>query len=765
MRKLAGLMVVVLALVLLAVAGGQWVQRSLVAAGVEQLDWQQLRWRDGTLQLAQLSGAYVNEQGRIGVRAQDISLRPAWRGGPRIERLLIDDLQLIWQPAETLPSTEDSGKPWTLPALQDLGGPLGWLPDQLQVSRLQVQLPCENDYCQLQGDLQLTSQQQPLALTAELQLAAQSRVVTARAQLQEQAGRYHLQAGAQIPEALPLAGLGELSGDLALNLENQGDQWLLHQGQMHVRLNQPQLQALATLPEQWRPRVLNMQVTPQPGSLADWQDSLQLAVSLQMEGPVSGQLAGDLALARHPQWQVQVDEARLQLSAERLNLPGMQLQGATLDWPLHGSINAEQLSLQLGERAPLNIRSLALADDAMILRGVSGQLGNAILLLPLETPEQLKLTSPLMLGVEQLQQAALKPQGWNLQGNIHYSDAGVQLNANLAALSGLNSQLQLDWPADQAWQLRLTLAEIFLRAANPLAATFADWPELLNFSSGRVTGQLQASGRDSLERLNGQLSLAGGEGIYDRASFTGLSLPLQVSLQRGQLRLATDALRLASLDPGLPLGPLSARASYSASLDKLGQGLLEVGGASMGVLDGWVRLEPASIQLGQARQSLVAVVEGVELARLFEVYPAEGLSGRGTLDGRFPVSLVNGNLLIEDGQLQAREPGGVLRYRAQQLQDMAANNPNLEQLAAALDDFRYGVLASDVSYDEQGVLQLGLRLEGSNPAFQQGRQVNLNIQLEEDIPALLTSLQLSGQVNEIIRKRIEQRYLQQRSSP
>ena len=94
---------------------------------------------------------------------------------------------------------------------------------------------------------------------------------------------------------------------------------------------------------------------------------------------------------------------------------------------------------------------------------------------------------------------------------------------------------------------------------------------------------------------------------------------------------------------------------------------------------------------------------------------------------------------------------------------MAASNPNLEQLAVALDDFHYGVLASDVAYDEQGVLVLGLRLEGSNPAFQQGRQVNLNIRLEEDIPALLTSLQLSGQVNELIRKRIEQHYLQRRN--
>src|SRR5690606_37847362 len=185
--------------------------------------------------------------------------------------------------------------------------------------------------------------------------------------------------------------------------------------------------------------------------------------------------------------------------------------------------------------------------------------------------------------------------------------------------------------------------------------------------------------------------------------------------------------------------------------------------ASIGVLDGRMQLEPATVDLGQPRQTLVAVVQGVELARLFEVYPAEGLSGQGTLDGRFPVTLADGKLLVEDGRLQARQPGGVLRYQAQQLRDLAASNPNLEQLAAALDNFHYQVLASDVSYDEQGVLVLGLRLEGSNPAFQQGRPVHLNIRLEEDIPALLTSLQLSGQVSEIIRNRVQQHYLQRRN--
>lgn len=764
MRKVAGLIGVMLILGLLALFAGQWVQRSLVAAGVQQLDWQQLGWRDGSLQLGQLDALYITEQGRVTVRVDGMSLRPVWRGGPRIEQLLIDDLRLAWQPVENLPSSDTEQSPWALPSLDELAGPLGWLPQQVQVNQLRIQLPCEDTFCAFQGSFKLDSQQQPLTLNAQLDLQAQNQTLTGRVQLQEQADRYLLQAGLQIPESVPLAGVGRISGSIELDLENRGDQWLLHQGHATARLEQLQLDMPATVLEEWRPSALALQITPQPGSLADWQESLLLAVELELEGVIAGQLQGDLALSSQPRWQAELTEARLQLSAERLATSAVQLQGVKLDWPLQGVVlNAQQLDLALGANAPLTVDRLALDDGSLVLTGVQGQLGKTRLMLPLEAPEQMTLISPLQLGAQQLQQAALSPQGWNLQGDLQQSASGLRFDGDLAALSGLNSHLQLDWPADQPWQLQVTLAEMFLRAANPLAATFADWPALLSFSSGRVAGQLQASGRDSLQRLTGKLTLSGGEGIYDRASFSGLSLPLDISLQGDQLRLGTDALVLNSLDPGMPLGPLRARGSYTAALEQLAGGVLELDDARLGVLEGQVQLEPASVHLGRPRQSLVAVVEGVELARLFEVYPAEGLSGRGTLDGRFPVVLVDGKLLIENGRIQAREPGGVLRYQAQQLRDMAASNPNLEQLAVALDDFHYGVLASDVAYDEQGVLVLGLRLEGSNPAFQQGRQVNLNIRLEEDIPALLTSLQLSGQVNELIRKRIEQHYLQRRN--
>src|SRR5690606_8154081 len=155
-----------------------------------------------------------------------------------------------------------------------------------------------------------------------------------------------------------------------------------------------------------------------------------------------------------------------------------------------------------------------------------GERGEARLSARRGPPAQLPLDPPPRLGATPLPHAALNPQGWNLNARLQQSPTGLTLDGSLAALSGLNADLRMNWPNGQPWQLQATLQEIFLRAADPLMGTFTDWPALLSFSSGRITGQLQATGRDGLDRLTGQLSLSGGQGIYDRASFTGLSLPL-----------------------------------------------------------------------------------------------------------------------------------------------------------------------------------------------------------------------------------------------
>ncbi|THG71185.1 dicarboxylate transport, partial [Pseudomonas sp. A-1] len=171
---------------------------------------------------------------------------------------------------------------------------------------------------------------------------------------------------------------------------------------------------------------------------------------------------------------------------------------------------------------------------------------------------------------------------------------------------------------------------------------------------------------------------------------------------------------------------------------------------------GQLAAEPARLDLARPPQRLAVQVRGLELAELLRVYPAEGLSGRGTLDGRLPLRLDAEGLHIVEGRIAARAPGGALQLRSERIRAFARSNPALQLAATALEDFRYDRLESEVDYAPRGQLLLALRLHGQNPALEGGRPVNLAINLEENVPSLLTSLQLSGRVNEAIQRRVQQ---------
>jgi hypothetical protein len=153
----------------------------------------------------------------------------------------------------------------------------------------------------------------------------------------------------------------------------------------------------------------------------------------------------------------------------------------------------------------------------------------------------------------------------------------------------------------------------------------------------------------------------------------------------------------------------------------------------------------------------------VQLAEILRVYPAEGLAGQGSLAGELPLRLDAAGLHVEDGTLGARSPG-FLQFRSPQMHALGQSNPAMRLAVDALENFHYQLLQSSVSYTPDGQLLLGLRLQGRNPDVEKGRPINLSINLQEDIPALLTSLQLTDRVSEIIRQRVQQQ-LRQADAP
>ncbi len=378
----------------------------------------------------------------------------------------------------------------------------------------------------------------------------------------------------------------------------------------------------------------------------------------------------------------------------------------------------------------------------------------------------LALRGLLELSAEAIRHPALHPQAWSLSGDLDADLGHMNLRGEISAPQGLAAPLAMTWDGQQGLSVQIPGADLNLASGNPLPAVFTDWPELLSLDQGRaqLVSNLSVP-PDGPWRADLALDLDDLAGIQDRIAFTGLTGRLTGVVTAEGLRLDLPNLSLREANVGLTLGPLTLISQYQAPLETSGAGTLSWRQAEAGLFGGRVWLEPGTLTLGKGRQTLAVRFEGLELASLLAAYPTEGLSGAGTLEGQLPLRLDARGLTIEEGSVIARPPGGQLQFRSAGLREYGAANPALQLVVQALDDFQFDQLNSELSYDEDGKLQLALHLSGRNPAIEEGRLINFNINLEENLPALLTSLQLSERVSDTIRERVRERVEGKSSKP
>lgn len=731
-RTLLWAVLALLIALLAAVGYGGWRwQRMQQEQGIVRLDWQGLELGAGGLRLARLELEQLAADGRrLQLAAEALQLD--WRldlRAPYLERLTVQQLQLDWQAAAT-----PTGQASRLPTSDELAALLAWLPRQLTVPRIVVGLPCAAARCRLEGRLQL---QQPGAalLPAQLEL-----------ELHEAEHRIRLTgalrgspAAAELQLALELDGQPHLA--LSAGLASTADDRVLQGAlQLPARPAVPWLHA-------WLAQWLGAAAAP----LAQLPDDLELQAGWTLRLPLDWQPQAGLPA------QLQLDLVRLQARLPRWQQGDLALREASATLQLSGQWQESALQLVFADGSQIATRRLDSA--AAELRLDEAQASLAGLQLTRATDGALQLAGPLALHTARLQQAQLQPQRWDWQGTLAASAQDARLAGRLGNAAGLALELEARRAASGELQVKGQLAELALAGANPLAKTLSAWPPLLELAAGslKAAGTLRLAAGGASPEADLDLRLQALAGIYDRLELDGLDATLAARLRGGRLDLDLPALQLARLNPGVLLGPLNARAAYAAALDAPQAGTLRLQQLDGGLLGGRLHVAPGTFAVAQRPLALRLQVEGLELAELLKVYPAEGLSGSGRLDGVLPLRLAADGWHVDAGQLAARAPGGVLRLRSERIRAYSQSNPALALVTTALEDFRYDRLESRVDYAAQGQLLLALRLSGHNPELEGGRTVNFTINLEENVPALLTSLQLSGRVNEAIQRRVQQK--------
>ena len=724
--------ILLLLLILLAALGWLAWGRLLAAQGISELSWQGLDLSRAGLTLGAVQAQRDGADGsRLTLTSEQLFLRwPRSQDGLwQLDEFRAQSLQASWQPG-----TQVDAQPADPQALLDS---LRWVPQRVDVADLRLDLPCAAGRCALQGSLQLDRAKQPATLRLDLSQGERRLLVNANAGLRD--GEWQLSGEATFDQQPWLTLSSQLQAHTAT------PRW---SGKLHVA-QMADTRLLFLWLNQWLPadeRLLQAEAAL--NFAGDWQ--LVLAAA---DNPL------DL---RRLQQGSGTFNLQTQLQSPQLRQQSLQLQGLDLDLRLQGQLAEQRVRLTVQAPSRIALKSLR-AGDAFSAKTLRAELVG--LVLQAGDPQRpLQLEGPLQLRVGSLQQAQVHPLGWQFKGNVQAELDRQALRGTLSNDAGLRATLQGSHEQAGALALSASFAEIFFRAGNPLSKTLVVWPPLLEFANGRLSGtaSLHSAPAKALSVDLG-LQFKGLDGIYDRSELRGLGGQLDVRLRGQQLTLDTSDLSLHQANPGLPVGPLQFRGRYAATLAKPAAGQLSWSEARSSLFKGEAWLEPGQLDLSQPSQRLPLHLKGLQLDEIFRVYPAEGLAGRGALAGTLPLLIDAQGVRIEQGTLAASAPG-YLQFRSEKIRALGRSNPSMQLVADALDDFHYDVLDSAVGYDERGKLTLALRLQGRNPDLEKGRPINLNVNLEEDVPALLTSLQLTDKVSETIRQRVQER-LRQRNVP
>ena len=158
-----------------------------------------------------------------------------------------------------------------------------------------------------------------------------------------------------------------------------------------------------------------------------------------------------------------------------------------------------------------------------------------------------------------------------------------------------------------------------------------------------------------LEQLSGQ---------YESIAVNGLTTTLNLQTAGADTLTMPEPARvtIAAIQTGVEVTDLS----LELQLGWIPPATLEwvaVRNVSAAVFGGRVTSEGGRLDVAHPDQTFTVKAEQLDLQQLLHLEQQKGLEGTGVLDGVIPVILTPTGMQVHDGVLEARPPGGVLRYQ------------------------------------------------------------------------------------------------------
>lgn len=322
------------------------------------------------------------------------------------------------------------------------------------------------------------------------------------------------------------------------------------------------------------------------------------------------------------------------------------------------------------------------------------------------------------------------------------SNAPIKLDLKGRASTTLsNGNTKLNW----------SVQPINIKAIDRSLDAYAPIPEELSV----LKGTLFHKGSGNIE--NGKFSARFNNSIraanlsWDETLIEGLNLDSTSRLSAsGKLR-DTGSIKLDRVTTGVEIKNVQTSYQYQ---QRKSSDLLKLKGMQAELFEGLISLSDFEFDPNKPDITSQVKVDNIDLGAVMALERQQGLSGEGKLGGSFPLAYKDNAFTITDGVIKGLAPGGKILFEpTPAVQAYAAANVGLKMAIEALQNFHYEELDIGLNYLADGTALLETRLKGRNPDWQNGHPVDFTINVEENIPKLIKTLQFADKLTKTIEKR------------
>jgi hypothetical protein len=269
-----------------------------------------------------------------------------------------------------------------------------------------------------------------------------------------------------------------------------------------------------------------------------------------------------------------------------------------------------------------------------------------------------------------------------------------------------------------------------------------------------IAGRVDARGRVTREKgervLDVSVALRDASYTSELARASGINGA--IALRAPPLRTPKQqVLSMARLDIGVPLTDGLVEFTLRRN------GTVAVALASLHFASGELRAENVVLDLAAEQTAVTLQARSLDLTEVLSHVDLPGIEGTGFVEGQLPLVISKSAITVKDGLLRAAGGGGKIVYSPdEKTRALAASRPNDLGLAVdAFSDFQYEILEARLDGELQGEMKIGLHVRGVNPGFQDGRPVELNLNLEARLADLVRAGAASYRVPTVVEERLK----------